>query len=343
MYKIFDNFAKQTSGIHFFAPDNAADFEKNKPTAGFGSLKYNDGSVYVGGVYFDGKNYHKQGFGKQDWQITSFGGSADTTVKRVTFIGGFDYVKTGWIYGNGVMYYVDGQGKPARFIKGFFHNVEPIGEYRGVFDYSSLMPGYTADMEYFTTERNAMFSAEIGKYVEGFENLFIGDSYFELWMNGEYANPTFYESYDVNKNLNIGIGGSTFLDWAVYADRLKGLSEPKRIFINLGINDFHCGKSAESVFDDIKVLLSKLRSIMPKSKIYVLSVVHAPNFLYCRENEIRWNKLLAENAETLGVRVIDISPDVNDGFFYKDKLHPNAEGYRVIKKHIDLHISESEK
>lgn len=62
-------------------------------------------------------------------------------------MGAFDYRKTDWIYGNGVMYFVDENGEPQYFIKGFFSGLDKIGEWQGEFDYATLLNDYTRDME----------------------------------------------------------------------------------------------------------------------------------------------------------------------------------------------------
>ena len=57
--------------------------------------------------------------------------------KIYMFVGYFDYRKTNWIYGNGVLYYRDLEGKPSRFVKGFFSCLNKTGEYKGDFDFFS--------------------------------------------------------------------------------------------------------------------------------------------------------------------------------------------------------------
>ena len=71
--KVFNSFKVNGNDINFFVPTNMSDYKKKKPTSGFGQIKYAEGSVYTGEVYFDGKNYHKLGYGKQEFTYSTLG------------------------------------------------------------------------------------------------------------------------------------------------------------------------------------------------------------------------------------------------------------------------------
>ena len=145
--EIFDAFAKFGTSVQFFAPKDPTAYFDRQPCKGFGLVRYDEGSVYVGELYFDGKNYNKLGFGRQEFLLSLFGNLNQRKLRRAFYIGNFDYRETGWIYGNGVMYYVDNDNKPACFVKGFFSELHKIAEYDGVFAYDSLAAGFTPDME----------------------------------------------------------------------------------------------------------------------------------------------------------------------------------------------------
>ena len=57
-----------------FVPKDEAAFEKGESTCGFGIICYGEGSVYYGDIYFDGKNYNKWGFGRQDFLLSTISG-----------------------------------------------------------------------------------------------------------------------------------------------------------------------------------------------------------------------------------------------------------------------------
>ena len=141
--KVKKAFKLDEVGIQFFVPNNMALYKSGKPCHGFGQIKYGEGSVYIGEVYFDGKEFHKLGYGRQDFTYSLIG-NVDSIIneKIYLFVGEFDYRKTNWIYGNGVLYYRDLEGKPSRFVKGFFSCLNKTDEYKGEFDYSLLIDGY---------------------------------------------------------------------------------------------------------------------------------------------------------------------------------------------------------
>ena len=146
--KVYNSFKVNGNGINFFVPNDKELYKKGKPTYGFGQIKYAEGSVYTGEVYFDGTNYHKLGYGKQEFTFSGLG-CVDPVIneKIYLFVGEFDYTKTNWIYGNGVLYYRDPEGNPSRFVKGFFSCLDKVAEYKGEFDYSLLVDGYSKEME----------------------------------------------------------------------------------------------------------------------------------------------------------------------------------------------------
>ena len=119
--KVFDAYYKNKAGIWYFVPEDFSLFIKNEPVSGFGSIKYPEGSVYVGEIFFDGKDFKKQGIGQQDFTYSELGHLDENINEKIyKFIGNFDYKKNDWIYGNGVLYYRDKNGLPSHFVKGFF-------------------------------------------------------------------------------------------------------------------------------------------------------------------------------------------------------------------------------
>lgn len=112
----------------------------------------------------------------------------------------------------------------------------------------------TPDMERDFTERDALFAWESENLscMKKLENLFIGDSYFEFWNRRRFSQVLFCEKYDTSRNGNIGLGGTTFVDWMRYIPKLSAAPQPKKIFINLGFNDIHTGARAEVVFENYK-------------------------------------------------------------------------------------------
>ena len=90
--KVFNSFKINDNGINFFVPNNMELYKKKKPCSGFGLIKYAEGSVYTGEVYFDGVDYHKLGYGKQEFTYSGLG-DVDLAIneKIYLFVGEYDY------------------------------------------------------------------------------------------------------------------------------------------------------------------------------------------------------------------------------------------------------------
>lgn len=343
--KVFESFKNNDNGIVFFTPNNEAMYKKNKPCHGFGQIKYAEGSVYTGEVYFDGLNYHKQGYGKQEFTFSTLGG-IDPVIneKPYLFVGHFDWRKTNWIYGNGVLYYRDPSGKPSRFVKGFFACMDKIKEYKGEFDYSLLVAGYTKDMESDYVKEFILLKHEVEdvKDITVADTLFFGDSYFEFWHYEKFAGTPFKQVYDTTKYLNIGVGGTKYSDWDKMLDNLPPYPKFKNVVINLGFNDLHHqkNKSATEVFNMMVKIINKVKTMFDNPNIYVLNVCHSPGCAALYEKEVRYNKMLAKNAKKLGITVIDNSKAIYNknleiNVFDEDNIHLNSIGYEVMLSEIN--------
>ena len=338
---IFENFKTNSAGIWYFVPEGV--FKMGKPCKGFGSIKYVEGSVYSGDIYYDGKNFEKLGYGQQDFTLSTLSScgavSSDVLYK---YVGKFDYRKTDWIYGNGVMYYKGADGKPTHFRKAFFSGLSVIGEYRGEFK-EPLLEGYTPEMEFFCDWKNMNAETTIKRVCERYTNaenadvLFIGDSYFELAEAQDYAGGNKFSAFFPESYANAGIGGSTFGDWLGYLPRLKGLPQFKKIVVNLGFNDLHSTGSDEKTVYHYTEFLKLTKKIFPKAQIYIIKTVHAPNFSEHKGLEDAFNEALENSAERFGVKVVDwngLIAESGESCFHSDGVHPNEHGYGIFREFL---------
>ena len=330
-------------GLWFFVPDDAEAYGAGRACNGFGAVRYREGSVYCGPLFFDGKNYNKLGYGRQDFSLSELGAfDAGLGARKAFFIGNFDYRKTDWIYGNGVLYYSDIDGNPKYFVKGFFEGLFKTGAYDGAFDYGTLANGFTPDMERDFDEWRIVFDRVMAaaKNVRELKTLYIGDSYFEFWANGRDCTP-FYSTHDNSSNLNIGVGGTTFDVWNNrFAQEIETLPCPERIALNLGFNDIHMGRSAERTFAEFKRAVAFFRSFLPNVKIFLSNVVKAPAFETRYAEEEKFNAMAARSAERLGVAVIDMRTVIEKAgeggeCFAEDRVHLNPRGYSAYIAAID--------
>ncbi len=330
------------AGVHVFQPEDPAAYAEKKPTMGYGVIRYPEGSVYYGPVFFDGERYHKLGFGRQDFYLSDIGAfDPERQVRRAFYMGQFDYRETDWIYGNGVVYYVDRDNRPACFVKGFYEGLDITEPYRGEFDYSQLPPGFTPDMEAHFDFWADTFCRQMKarEQVRELENIFIGDSYFDLWGNLDFTGKLFYEDFPNEKNLNLGIGGTTCRGWMRFMEQAETLPCPKRVFLNLGFNDIHRQRDPQKKFAEFQILLSALRERFPEAEYHILNVVQCPLHVADAWAEEELNDLIAGAADALNLHIIDMRSTIRenggvDSCFHADQIHLNAKGYRLMAARV---------
>jgi len=70
---LFPAFERFSDGVQYFFPQDGEAYAAGKPCKGFGSVRYAEGSLYCGDLYFDGKAYNKLGYGRQDFMLSEIG------------------------------------------------------------------------------------------------------------------------------------------------------------------------------------------------------------------------------------------------------------------------------
>lgn len=161
--------------------------------------------------------------------------------------------------------------------------------------------------------------------------LFLGSSSINLWS-------TIYEDFAPLKIIRRSYGGSTLRDILYnYKTVAKGY-KPKKILLYVE-NDL--GFSPESVssvkcFDLFRILIAKLKKDYPTAKLYVVSLKPSEHKADQLNDQLLVNSLLEKNATEQNYTYIDITKVMYDAegnlkkdIFVEDKLHLNAEGYRL--------------
>jgi lysophospholipase L1-like esterase len=160
--------------------------------------------------------------------------------------------------------------------------------------------------------------------------VFVGSSSIRKWT-------TLAEDFPHHQVLNRGFGGSQLIDSVHFADRIVLPYEPRMIVLYAGGNDIHAGKSPEQVFADFQAFVETVRAKLPKTIIAYISIAGNPS---------RWaevEKVKAANAmiagfikDKQGLKFINVFPRMlgSDGqprpeIFVEDRLHMNAEGYKL--------------
>ena len=324
----------KSPGIWEFAlnEDDYSNYLKKEPVYGKGIIKYSEGSIYKGDLFFDGKTFNKIGFGEQDFLESSLNnldaGGKDNTI-LYKYVGQYDYRHGDWIYGLGTLYFLNKDKEPDSFVYGKFLGLECTKNIK-INKNVRLLQGFTKKMQI----KQLMHKNLVKKFLcinnKITKTLFIGDSYFEFIGN----------RFNIFKDsINLGIGGAKFYNFINLENNLLIKFSASRVLINLGFNDIHSGFSNRQVEYQLNKLLSFLFKKMKVKEIYILTIIHAPSFNHLINQEIDFNKYLFKKyRENKYIHIIDTAGlfyrnnryiDDYISYFDKDLVHLNDKGYEV--------------
>lgn len=160
--------------------------------------------------------------------------------------------------------------------------------------------------------------------------LFIGSSSIRLWTNA----PAQFPEHTI---INRGFGGSHVSDSVAFVDRIVVPYAPKLILLYAGDNDLAGGKSPARVLADFKEFVTKVHDRLPQSKIGFIAIKPSPSreklLSKCREANGLIREFIGTDERLIYVDVFTPMLD-SDGkprgeLFVKDRLHLNAEGYKL--------------
>jgi len=172
--------------------------------------------------------------------------------------------------------------------------------------------------------------------------LFVGSSTIRRW-------ETLARDFPDHKVINRGVGGSEIADSTHFADRIIFPYEPKQIFLRAGGNDIHAGRLPREVADDFAEFVHKVHDRLPNTEIIYISVSPAPARWGENDKYRALNKLIRELALNMPrVSYVDtynmsLTPDgqARPELFVDDKLHFNADGYKLLAGRIRPYLSTS--
>ena len=165
--------------------------------------------------------------------------------------------------------------------------------------------------------------------------LFIGSSTIRLWT-------TLPEDFPGQHVINRGFGGSEIVDSTHFADRILFPYAPKAIFFRAGGNDIAAGEAPEAVFEDFKEFVATVHAKLPDTDIFYISWNPTIARWQNRDKEAVLNNHVKEYARhTPHLKYIEASSMVlgADGkprpeLFRDDKLHFNADGYKLLAERV---------
>jgi lysophospholipase L1-like esterase len=169
--------------------------------------------------------------------------------------------------------------------------------------------------------------------------LFIGSSTVRFWV-------PLARDFPEHKVINRGFGGSQIADSTYYADRIVVPYKPRLIVLRAGGNDLNAGKTPEQVAEDFKAFVEKVHAKMPGTRIAYISNNPSPARWSQVEKEKKANQLIkdyiASNKDLDYINVFDVMLNADneprEELFVKDRLHLNAEGYKLWTSIVRPHL-----
>ena len=162
--------------------------------------------------------------------------------------------------------------------------------------------------------------------------LLIGSSSFTNWKNV----ATYFPNHTI---INRGFGGSSLPHMTLYAEDIIFKYNPKQIIIYCGENDLTGGPSitADTVFERVKKLHQLIRSRYKKVTISYISMKPSPSrekYLETMQKSNRLIKTFMEQQKKSNYidvynSMLDDNGNILTHIFLSDKLHMNAEGYKI--------------
>lgn len=312
--------------------------------SGFGSVAYPEGSVYTGSLIYTGGEFEKYGYGEQDFTKSVMtadvlGGADGLDVYK--FVGHYDYRKTDWIFGNGILYFRDKKLKPAAFIKGYFIGHIVYRAWEGEFSDVLLLPGYTPEMEIkqMRHKQRIMQLQEKLKTANSARTVLVGDSWFEFYETTAEGIALYKKDTAGKSVIGLGVGGSTFAEWVGgLVGSLLAKVKFERVIVNLGFNDLHHFCNTDEMMDSVKAFVAAVLRLNKTADIYILSISPSAHFSAQLEKERAGNAQLKSFCKANGLNFIDTvglfmtgdeyEKEFSD-MFVADGLHLNEKGYAV--------------
>jgi hypothetical protein len=169
--------------------------------------------------------------------------------------------------------------------------------------------------------------------------LFTGSSMIRKWTSLAQTFPN-------EPVFRRGVGGCEIVDVTHFADRIVFPYEPKMIFLRAGGNDIANGKSPEEVFNDYKDFVKAVRDKLPDAEIVFIGWNATPLRWAQHEKEQALNKLVRDYTAAMPHlqfcdtwdMVLDKKSKPRPELFEPDRLHFNAEGYKLLAERVRLFL-----
>jgi lysophospholipase L1-like esterase len=173
-----------------------------------------------------------------------------------------------------------------------------------------------------------------------------GSSTFRFWKTAETDC-----AFGNLKVVNRGFGGSQTVDALRYFERVIVPHHPRYLFFYEGDNDINAGKSVDSVYQDIRLFVQKVREQLPDTRLVIFSIKPSPSRLALLDKQRVLNKRLKRLAKRTkntyyldtATPMLDATDKPNQALFIQDMLHMKPEGYVLWAERVQWFLKRHEK
>lgn len=164
--------------------------------------------------------------------------------------------------------------------------------------------------------------------------VFVGNSLVEVFPVTEIFGPHV-------KNRGIGSNLTAHI-----LDRIGPISQrhPKKIFIEMGVNDLQAGRSVDSMLLNYSKVIQAIKHLSPTTEIIIQSLTPtSQEYALLNDQIVLSNERLKEICSKVDIIYIDLYKPMEangqlDNTLTSDGLHLNAKGYEIWEKKIEKYL-----
>ena len=170
--------------------------------------------------------------------------------------------------------------------------------------------------------------------------VFVGSSTIRIWKSLERDFPGY-------GTLNRGFGGSQLPDSTHFAPRILLPYQPRQIVLFAGTNDINAKRKPRQVAQDFSDFVLTVRQLLPRTRISFIELTSSPSRWAQRDAVVETNAIIQRLCQRNGVDFIPVreklfgpSREPRPELFITDKLHLNADGYKILADAVRPFLSK---
>ena len=210
----------------------------------------------------------------------------------------------------------------------------------------------TASEKYVMT--NSTYESKAKKY----ESTVFGDyASYNVIMGGSSSMENWSTSVEDMRPVttkNVGIGGTSAIQWLTLSDRLIIPFNPRAVVLYVGINDIiNYGKNGKTTGNNLIALFDHIHDCLPDTLIHYILINHVPGYYKGTYKGYidTANAAVINYAETHPyMNVIDAGTvlekktgEYSEAYFLSDKLHMTVAGYELWGAAVKQAVIEKDK